>query len=450
MEGHILGQRHGEVKAQGQVGVPLGKAVDLLFRLAAGLGQQHLAGLDDGGVQGGEAVAGVGLAEQLHHSVKLGLSGGEQLHEPGQGAGFLLCHGDFSFRCVEGQRLGQEADQALPVLAQHDVFLLGIVFVVPLMDEVGQRVPVQGDGIQGPSLAPLRGGPVHQVKGAVPGGLAVLHVGGYGPVVVDGDPVQVVGQRLSAQGADQPDVILEQLLVVQPRPPVWGPDVQPRLAAVVHGQAVEVEPGVVADHRVEVFAVKGGLEDGVLLRRGAPLLRLLRDAQVFQGAKLHVIARQQGLKAPDLGGVGGSDQDLFHGTASRQKNALPPQLWDESVFTNTSWCHPHSAGTARPLAFWCGKGTGPSPGPLSRRLSRPPAVSASSHGAFLCPAAWAVLIRPQRGVFNCRFDYTFRGAVGFKISRQSKSPRARPWMSISAEAALVAMGTLCWSHRLMI
>ena len=94
MQGHVFGQGDGEVEAQGQVAVPLGEAVDLLFRLAAGLGQQHLAGLDDGGVQGGEAVAGVGLAEQLHHPVELGLPGGQQLHEAGQGAGLLFAHGD--------------------------------------------------------------------------------------------------------------------------------------------------------------------------------------------------------------------------------------------------------------------------------------------------------------------------------------------------------------------
>ena len=92
MEGHILGQGHGEVKAQGQVGVALQKAVDLLLGLAAGLGQQHLAGLDDGGVQGGEAVEGIGAAQQFHHAVKLHLTLGEQFHKPREGAGFLFCH----------------------------------------------------------------------------------------------------------------------------------------------------------------------------------------------------------------------------------------------------------------------------------------------------------------------------------------------------------------------
>ena len=56
MEGHILGQGHRQVKAEGEVAVALLEAVDLLFRLAAGLGQQHLAGFDNGGIQRREAV----------------------------------------------------------------------------------------------------------------------------------------------------------------------------------------------------------------------------------------------------------------------------------------------------------------------------------------------------------------------------------------------------------
>ena len=56
MEGHILGQGHRQVKAEGEVAVALLEAVDLLFGLAAGFGQQHLTGLDDGGIQGREAV----------------------------------------------------------------------------------------------------------------------------------------------------------------------------------------------------------------------------------------------------------------------------------------------------------------------------------------------------------------------------------------------------------
>ena len=39
---------------------------------------------------------------------------------------------------------------------------------------------------------------------------------------------------------------------------------------------------------------------------------------------------------------------------------------------------------------------------------------------------------------------------GLMISLQSRSPRSRPWMRISAVATLVAMGMLYWSHRWVI
>lgn len=64
MQGDVLRQRHGQVKAQGEVAVALGKAVDLLFRFAAALGEQDLAGLDDGGIERGEAVAAIGRAPE--------------------------------------------------------------------------------------------------------------------------------------------------------------------------------------------------------------------------------------------------------------------------------------------------------------------------------------------------------------------------------------------------
>ena len=94
VQGYILGQRHGEIKAEGKVGVALGEAVDLLLRLAAALGQQHLGRLDGRGVEGGEAVQGIGLAQNLHHPVELYLPRGQQFHEAGQGAGFDLGHSD--------------------------------------------------------------------------------------------------------------------------------------------------------------------------------------------------------------------------------------------------------------------------------------------------------------------------------------------------------------------
>ena len=93
MEGHVLGQGDGQVEPQGQVIVPLGEAVDLLLGLPAALGQQDLRRLDDGGVQGGEAVEGVGLPEAGKHPLELGLGSGEQLHKTGQSPGFHTFHG---------------------------------------------------------------------------------------------------------------------------------------------------------------------------------------------------------------------------------------------------------------------------------------------------------------------------------------------------------------------
>ena len=92
VERHILGQRHRQVKAQRQIGVALLKAIDLLFGLAAALGQQHLAGLDDRRIQRREAVEGVGLPQDLHHPLHLLLRLGQQLHKAREGAGRHFCH----------------------------------------------------------------------------------------------------------------------------------------------------------------------------------------------------------------------------------------------------------------------------------------------------------------------------------------------------------------------
>ena len=80
---HIFGQRHRQVKTQRQVGVALGKAVDLLLRLAAALGQQHLRRFDQRRVQRGEAVEAVRLPQDLHHPFHLHLRPRQQLHKAG-------------------------------------------------------------------------------------------------------------------------------------------------------------------------------------------------------------------------------------------------------------------------------------------------------------------------------------------------------------------------------
>ena len=92
MQGHVLGQGDCQVEPQGQVRVALLKAVNLLLCLTAAFGQQHVAGLDDGGVQGGEAVQGVGAAQHLHDALHLLLGRGEELHKAGQRPGGHFRH----------------------------------------------------------------------------------------------------------------------------------------------------------------------------------------------------------------------------------------------------------------------------------------------------------------------------------------------------------------------
>ena len=92
VQGDVLRQRHRQVKAQREISVSLLEAVDLLLRLAAAFGEQHLAGLDDGGIERGEAIAAVGRAEDVHHPLHLLLRTGQQLHEAGERPGCHFCH----------------------------------------------------------------------------------------------------------------------------------------------------------------------------------------------------------------------------------------------------------------------------------------------------------------------------------------------------------------------
>ena len=83
MQGNVFRQRHRQVEAKGQVAVALGETVDLLFSLAAALGEQHIARFDDGRVERGEAIDAVGRAQHLHKALHLGLRRGKQLHKAG-------------------------------------------------------------------------------------------------------------------------------------------------------------------------------------------------------------------------------------------------------------------------------------------------------------------------------------------------------------------------------
>ena len=83
VQGDVFCQRDGLVKAEGKIGIALLEAINLLFRLAAALGQQHLGGLDGRRVDGGKAVERKGLAQDLQHSLQLLLRRGQQLHKAG-------------------------------------------------------------------------------------------------------------------------------------------------------------------------------------------------------------------------------------------------------------------------------------------------------------------------------------------------------------------------------
>ena len=90
MQRDVFCQRDGQIEAQGQIAVALLEAVDLLFRLAAALGQQHVGGFDGGRVQRREAVEAVGVPQNLHDRFHLQLRLRQQLHKPGERMRFDL------------------------------------------------------------------------------------------------------------------------------------------------------------------------------------------------------------------------------------------------------------------------------------------------------------------------------------------------------------------------
>ncbi len=92
VQGHIFSKGHCQIEPKGQVAVPLLEAVDLLFRLAAALGEENLGILDDRGVQRGETIGGVGGPEDLHHFFKAKLLARQQFHKAGQSPGLDDIH----------------------------------------------------------------------------------------------------------------------------------------------------------------------------------------------------------------------------------------------------------------------------------------------------------------------------------------------------------------------
>ena len=97
MQRHILGQRHCQVKTECQITVTLLETVDLLFCFAAALGKKDLSILNNRGIQSSKAIKAVGFTKGLHHTLKAGLLGREQLHKAGQRTGFDSFHLHISF-----------------------------------------------------------------------------------------------------------------------------------------------------------------------------------------------------------------------------------------------------------------------------------------------------------------------------------------------------------------
>ena len=97
-----------------------------------------------------------------------------------------------------------------------------------------------------------------------------------------------------------------------------------------------------------------------------------------------------------------------------------------------------------------------SPPPLPGRLSPAPCRRAlSTWEAPLCPAVCRLLMPVPHGANNTTAKILScqarNGCIpGLTTSRQSRSPRARPRISISAVARLVATGMLYWSHSRVI
>ena len=139
-----------------------------------------------------------------------------------------------------------------------------------------------------------------------------------------------------------------------------------------------------------------------------------------------------------------------------KKRALSSRDWDESANTLRGATQ-FQASVDAPFAVCCGKETAPVSGPAAdavflRAISPNPfqprgfSLLGGNRATHAPSRRWMDLMLPQNGekVKSYRANGT---RLGFITSRQSRSPRARPWMRSSAVATLVAMGTECWSHR---
>ena len=114
---------------------------------------------------------------------------------------------------------------------------------------------------------------------------------------------------------------------------------------------------------------------------------------------------------------------------------------DESI-ADTSWCHPGSEGKALPFSALTGRSPAISARSAPYTLARRMSFALCTAGAFQQTAP--SLSGARRYCFRVTAYSFFQRMVFFVriIIRQSRSPRCRPRISISAEARLVAQGTL--------
>ena len=139
-------------------------------------------------------------------------------------------------------------------------------------------------------------------------------------------------------------------------------------------------------------------------------------------------------------------------TVSPQKNTLIPYQGTRAF---ASWCHPCSEGCTLPYSAHSGSGCSGDFGAvrLIRRLGGCPSRAAPqrpcSQMVSSLPGTNAVLL-PRHGHPGASAGHFYPYLTLFFeriIIRQSRSPRCKPRISISAEARFVAHGTLYVSHR---
>ena len=133
----------------------------------------------------------------------------------------------------------------------------------------------------------------------------------------------------------------------------------------------------------------------------------------------------------------------------QEKNALIPiPLGRER---KASWCHPNSGQTA-PFGLLLREGNRGRFRPRSAAVLPPVPAGFSQREIPLCqPVLRCTAAASSRSDYHSRFPAVCQAIgrllAGLTIMRQSRSPRARPRISISAVAMLLAKGTLLWSHR---